>query len=91
MAPSKDYQSVCISSPKLTKGESYSLYLGGASPGDQSDGLYEDGNYKDGTKIVDFTVSESVTWLNESGITTKGSSRPGGEPMPKGGQMPSGE
>jgi hypothetical protein len=76
--PVKEYQSVFISSPKLTKDASYTLYSGGTSTGNEVDGLYTDGDYQGGTKIVEITMSDNVTWLNESGVTTARSSGPGG-------------
>lgn len=72
-APSKNYQSVVISSPKLTQGGSYTLYTGGSSTGSDADGMYTDGAYTGGTKVTDFEISSSVTWLNESGVTTASS------------------
>lgn len=77
-APIKDYQAVIISSPELKKGESYALYYGGSSTTTATDGLYTNAKYEDGTKVVSFTISSSVTWLNESGVTTAKSSMPGG-------------
>lgn len=77
-APKREYQSVVISSPELKKNASYTLYSGGTSAGSVSDGLYTDGTYQGGTKIVDFTVSNSVTWLSETGVTSKRSPSPGG-------------
>ena len=77
-APEKDYQSVLISSPKLEKGSSHTIFSGGTSTGKDIDGLYSDGDYQGGTKVVAFTISDSVTWLNESGITTASSHGPGG-------------
>lgn len=85
VVPIKDYQSIFISSPKLTKDTAYTLYSGGTSTGEEMDGLYVDGSYKGGTKIVEFTMTESVIWLNESGVTTGSSSGPGGM-NPGGGQ-----
>jgi len=87
-APEKEYQAVFISSPKLTKDTSYTLYSGGTSTGSETDGLYKDGDYQGGTKVVQFTISESVTWLDESGVTTAKSSGPGGQGGPGGGQRP---
>jgi hypothetical protein len=77
-APAKDYQTVVISSPELKKGESYTIYSGGSSTGTVTDGLYKDGKYTNGTKVVSFTTSNSVTWVNESGVTTAKSGMPGG-------------
>ncbi|MBP2242164.1 hypothetical protein J2Z40_002737 [Cytobacillus eiseniae] len=83
-SPKKDYQSVFISSPELTKDTSYILYSGGSSTESNSDGLYKTGNYQGGTKVVEFTLSESVTWLDESGITTSRNAGPGGQGGPSG-------
>ncbi|AOZ92999.1 carbohydrate-binding domain-containing protein [Paenibacillus crassostreae] len=78
-APSKDYQTVVISSPDLVTGGSYTLYSGGTSTGSVVDGLYTDGEYEGGTEIVTFDISSSVTWLNESGVTTGNTNQgPGG-------------
>ncbi|WHY03534.1 carbohydrate-binding domain-containing protein [Neobacillus sp. DY30] len=87
-APEKDYQAVFISSPILEKDKDYTLYSGGTSTGKEANGLYRDGDYKDGTKVVEFTISDSVTWLNESGVTTGSSGGPGGGGMRGGGQRP---
>jgi hypothetical protein len=88
----KDYQSVLISSPQLTKDSSYTLYSGGTATGTESNGLYTDGDYQGGTKVVEFMISETVTWLNESGITEAqtGMSGHGGMGAPDDGQMPRG-
>lgn len=84
-APEKDYQTVVISSPEIKKDMAYTLYSGGTPSGSESDGLYTDGEYQGGAKVVGFTISSSVTWLNESGITTGRSSMPGGPNNPGGG------
>lgn len=68
-APVKNYQSVFISSPDLKQGATYTLYSGGTSTGQATSGLYEDGTYQGGTKVVQFELSKSMTWLNESGVT----------------------
>ncbi|MFZ5965722.1 MAG: carbohydrate-binding domain-containing protein [Bacillota bacterium] len=81
-APKKNYQSVVISSSELKKDTTYTLYAGGTSTGSGTDGLYTDGEYKGGTKIVEFTISNSVTWLSETGVTTSRSSNPGGANNP---------
>ncbi|GKV66200.1 hypothetical protein NCCP2331_23530 [Sporosarcina sp. NCCP-2331] len=77
-APEKDYQSIVISSADLAKDGSYTLSSGGTSSSKESDGLYEDGVYSGGEKTTEFLISDSVTWLNESGITTAKSGGPGG-------------
>lgn len=102
-APSKDYQSVVISSPNLKSDGTYTLYSGGTSTGTENDGLYSDGEYQEGTEVASFTISSSVTWLNESGVTEAqaghgmggGGTRPerpagfeGEQPMPPTGEIP---
>ncbi len=77
-APEKEYQSVVISSPALEKETEYTLYTGGTSTGSISNGLYTDGAYQGGTKIIDFTITGSVTWLSETGVTTQQGFGPGG-------------
>ncbi|MFT9497335.1 hypothetical protein [Anaerosolibacter sp.] len=76
-APKKDYQTVVISAPELEKDASYTLYTGGTSTGSEADGLYADGEYQGGTKIVEFAMTNSVTWLSETGVTTARSTKPG--------------
>lgn len=61
--PVKKYQSVAFSSPKIIKGTSYDIYLGGSSTGTNSDGLNSSGSYNAGTKSTTFTVSSVVTKL----------------------------
>ncbi|WP_160724527.1 carbohydrate-binding domain-containing protein [Bacillus sp. USDA818B3_A] len=91
-APEKDYQTVTISSPKLEKGGSYTLYSSGSSTGSEANGYYTDGDYTGGTKVVDFKISDTVTWLNESGVTTPSTNNfgggPGGGPGGGGGNRP---
>ncbi|MCX7922545.1 MAG: carbohydrate-binding domain-containing protein [Clostridia bacterium] len=77
-APKKEYQSVVISSPALKKEATYTLNTGGTSTGSATDGLYNGGVYQGGTKVVDFTIANSVTWLSETGVTAKKSFNPGG-------------
>lgn len=93
-APSKAYQAVLISSPELKQGETYTLYSGGSSTGSVVDGLYADGEYSGGVKVVDFEMTSSVTWLNESGVATGGGGMRGGGmggPGSGGGRMRSGQ
>ncbi len=70
--PSKKYQSIIISSSLLEEGKTYSLSYGGSVSGTAVDGLYEVGDYSGGTKVTDFTISDSTTYLSESGVTTGG-------------------
>ncbi|WP_134683643.1 carbohydrate-binding domain-containing protein [Brevibacillus migulae] len=84
-APAKDYETVVISLPELKKDATYTLYSGGAANGSPVDGLYDGGTYEGGTKVVEFTTSSNVTWVNESGVTTARSGHggpPNGRPFP---------
>jgi hypothetical protein len=59
--PTKEYQSVLVSSPELENGESYVVYTGGSSSSTSIDGLYTDGNYSSGTQVASFTITSIVT------------------------------
>jgi len=75
--PTKEYQSVLVSSPELQKGESYVVYTGGSSSGTSVDGLYTDGDYSPGTQVASFTITSIVT--GETGGMFPGGDRPGGD------------
>jgi len=60
---SKTFQSIAFCSPTLTKGSTYSLYLGGSSTGTLKDGVYQNGTYSGGTMIRTFTIQNIVTKL----------------------------
>ncbi|NIK71320.1 carbohydrate-binding domain-containing protein [Paenibacillus sp. BK720] len=77
-APSKNYQAVYISTPDLAKDASYAIYSGGKSTGTATNGLYNGGEYSGGTKVVSFTASSLITWVNESGVTEAQSGFGGG-------------
>ena len=66
--PSKKYQSVIISSPKLEDGKTYNIYTGGTSTGESKDGLYSGGEYSGGTKVDSATISGTVTQVGKSGM-----------------------
>ncbi|WP_419876089.1 carbohydrate-binding domain-containing protein [Candidatus Pristimantibacillus sp. PTI5] len=69
-APAKEYQTFVVSSPDLKQDGKYTLYSGGTSTGTETNGLYSDGVYQGGSEIVSATPASSVTYLNESGVTT---------------------
>jgi hypothetical protein len=73
--PTKEYQSVLVSSSQLQNNETYGVYIGGSSTGIMTDGLYSGGIYTPGTYITSFTVSSMVT-----GAGASGSGFPGGGP-----------
>lgn len=66
-APSKNIQSIAFSSPDLEPGETYDVYYGGSSTGEESGGLYQGGTYSAGTEYVSFTTNSVVTMLGTGG------------------------
>jgi len=60
-APTKEYQSVLLSSSVLQNGETYVVYSGGNATGTVTDGLYSGGTYTVGTQVTSFTISSMVT------------------------------
>jgi hypothetical protein len=75
--PTKEYQSVMLSSSALQNGETYVVYTGGNATGTATDGLYEGGVYSPGTQIASFTISSMVTSNGMMG-GGPGGGRPGG-------------
>jgi hypothetical protein len=75
--PTKTYQSIVFSSPKLEKGTTYIVYSGGSSTGSLVDGLYSGGTYNSGTQIASFTISSILTTLGSSSGAFSGGGRPG--------------
>ncbi len=65
--PTKEYQSVLISSADLQNGETYVVYTDGSGSGMAVDGLYADGTTTLGTQSASYTVSSMVTG-NTSGM-----------------------
>ena len=81
--PTKEYQSVVLSSPELENGSTYAVYSGGSSTGTVTDSLYSGGTYTAGTQVVEFTISSMVTGAGASGGGFPGGG--GGGPHPPGG------
>ena len=67
-APTKQIQSVALSSPDLVTGETYEVFTGGSSTGTNTDGLFEGGSYSGGTSYTSFTVSSVVTAIGSTGM-----------------------
>lgn len=56
--PSKDYESIVISSPDFETGTTYDVYFGGTyTDGDETDGLCEGGSYSGGTRVSSLSFS----------------------------------
>lgn len=77
-APTKNAQSVVISSPNIKTNGTYKVYTGGESSGTSSDGLYSEGSYSGGTELESFTASSTVTTVGQG---TGGFGGPGGGKM----------
>ncbi len=85
--PTKEYQSVVVSSPDLANGATYTVYSSGSSTGTATDGLYSDGSYTAGTEVTSFTIS-SITTSSGAAGGGFGGGHGGGGRMGGGGAMP---
>jgi hypothetical protein len=78
-SPTKPYQSIVFSSPTLKQGETYDIYLGGNSSGEEADGLYQGGSYSPGARYTSLIISSMVTSYGSGfGGGFGGNTRPGG-------------
>ncbi len=59
--PTKEFQTIVVSSPELTNGSTYVVYLGGSATGTVADGLYTDGTYTPGSQVSSFTITSIIT------------------------------
>jgi hypothetical protein len=66
-SPTKQYQSIVLSSPELAEGASYEVYLGGSSTGTATGSLIQGGAYTPGTLYTSFTLSDVVTQIGGGG------------------------
>lgn len=64
--PTKNYQSIAMSSALLESGSTYHVYLGGSSTGTLIDGVYEGGCYTWGTKYTSFSITGVVTKIGNT-------------------------
>lgn len=69
MTPLKNFGCLIFSSSALESGQTYSVYVGGTADGDSLNGYYSMASITDGTKYTEFTVSDSVTYVNQNGVT----------------------
>jgi len=67
IAPSKQYQSIVVSSADIRLGETYKVYLGGSSTGTLADTVYTGGSYSPGTEYVGLTIEDVVTTSGQAG------------------------
>lgn len=77
-APSKNYDSIVISTPEITSGNTYTLYLDGSNSGTATDGFIAGGSYSAGTKVLDISVSSILTQLTDQGEAASATGHMGG-------------
>lgn len=65
--PTRQYQSIVFSTPELSMGSTYDVYIGGSHTGTLKDGLYTGGTYTPGAKYTTFTITSKVTQIGSSG------------------------
>lgn len=61
--PLRSFYSIVFSSPDLKAGTNYSIYTGGVSTGENTNGLFSGGIYSGGTLKKTFTITSRVTSL----------------------------
>ena len=76
--PERQYSSVVISSPELEEGETYTVYYGGSSTGEEENGLYTGGTYTPGTEYTSLSVTDTVTSYGTTGGSMGGGGMPAG-------------
>lgn len=90
--PTKDYQSIVISTPDLEQGKTYTLLSGGMCSNQLIDGLSIGGTCVGGTKLTDITLSAVTTSVSDNGSQVSGGGMRGmgGQGRPDGAQQPDG-
>jgi hypothetical protein len=61
LVPTKQYQSVLLSSPELENAATVVAYSGGSSRGTVTDGQYASGSHTAGTQVASITIAGTVT------------------------------
>lgn len=89
-APQKTYQSVIVSTPDIQSGGNYTLNRNAVGTGDSTGGYYGANASTAGDAVVSFPIESSVTYVNESGVTTGGMGGGGRGTRPEGNQPPEG-
>lgn len=82
---SKNYQNLVISSPNLKLNETYTIYIGGNSTSEETNGLYSTGNYKNGEEYTTYTISNIIS--NIGGNTMSPGMDPGKDNLKNGPMM----
>jgi len=70
--PAKTFTSLVVASPEFVSGETYHVYVGGSSSGEEAYGLVTGGASTGGTEAVNFEISGSVTQAVQEGASAGG-------------------
>lgn len=66
-APTKPYQSVVISTPQLSIGDTIHIMVGGEVAGSNNEGMLLEGDYSGGSEVTSFTITDRVTYVGSRG------------------------
>lgn len=72
VTPAKEFQSIVLSAPGLTKGETYAVSTGGTCAGEADAGYYGDAAYSGGKKWTDVTLNSTVAKISSDGSEVTG-------------------
>lgn len=88
-APSRTYDNIVISTPKLTLQKEYQLYIGGS--GTENDAGYMESGFSGGTLLTAITLTDTITQYGQGGMNMPGNREKGNGrgDMPPGEQFPS--
>ncbi len=81
MTPEVDFSCILISNPSLAEGETYKVMLGGSADGESIHGYLKKAAVSGGEEYASFTVTNAVTYVNQSGVYQGGNS---GRPFSRG-------
>lgn len=70
MSPEKNFTCIILSTDTLKKGETYTVYTNGKADGESLHGYYSRAAVSDGKEYVSFTISDTVSYVNQNGLTT---------------------
>jgi hypothetical protein len=82
IAPSKQFQSIVVTSSAIKQGSTYKVYLGGSSTGTVKDTVYSGGAYTPGTEYVSLSIEGVVTTSGQTGGFGGRKGGPGGGTRP---------
>lgn len=69
-SPSKQYQSLMISTPDIKEGQTYEVSVGGEATGEVTDGVYSNAKYSGGSIVGETKVEATISKITQEGIST---------------------